>query len=154
MVDFSLRPATQADFPAIQRIIRQSRLNPMGLNWQRFIIAETAEGQFAGCGQIKPHSGGILELASIAVAENCREQGVASLLIQRLLKDELRRPIYLTCRSKLGGFYEKFGFHALDLAEMPAYYRCLSRLANLLLMLSKRRMLVMGLGIEPVEKQV
>jgi N-acetylglutamate synthase-like GNAT family acetyltransferase len=152
LVEFRLRPATQADSESIRQIIRQTRLNPIGLDWRRFLIVETPNGNFAGCGQIKPHRGEILELASLAVAEPYRGQGVARLVIQRLLADEKSRPIYLTCRSELGGFYEKFGFQALSLAEMPPYYRRLSRLANLLLAFSKSRMLVMALETPIVEK--
>lgn len=151
MADFSLRSATEADFPNIKKIIRESRLNPSGLNWRRFIVAESADGSFAGCGQIKPHPEGVLELASIAVSEAFRDQGVASLIIRRLLDDESYRPIYLTCRSELREFYEKFGFRELDMKEMPSYYRGLSRLVNLLLAFSKSRMLVMGLKPESVE---
>lgn len=155
MAEFCLRPATPADSENIRQIIRQTRLNPMGLDWHRFVIAETQGGKFAGCGQIKPHRGGILELASIAVAKPYRGRGVARLLIQRLLADETSRPIYLTCRSELGEFYKRFGFCALALAEMPSYYRWLSRLANnLLLAFSESRMLVMGLGLPIVEKHV
>ena len=148
MADFSLRRATEADFPAIRQLIRESRLNPTGLNWRRFIIAETGQGHFAGCGQIKPHPEGMLELASIAVTSDYRDQGVASLVINRLLSDEPDRPIYLTCRAELRDFYQKFGFRDLKLAEMPSYYRRLSRLANFFLALSKSRLLVMGLGLE------
>jgi N-acetylglutamate synthase-like GNAT family acetyltransferase len=145
LADFSLRPAEEADFSAIRQIIREARLNPTGLNWRRFIIAETPRGEFAGCGQIKPHAEGMLELASIAIPEPYREQGVASRIIERLLADEPDRPIYLTCRSELSEFYEKFGFRALDLREMPAYYHRLSRLVNLFLFFSKSRLLVMAL---------
>lgn len=148
MADFSLRPAVEADFPVIRQLIRESRLNPTGLNWRRFIIAETEQGDFAGCGQIKPHSEGMLELASIAVTSDFRDRGVASLVIKRLLSDEPDRPIYLTCRAELREFYEKFGFRDLSLAEMPPYYRRLSRLVNFLLALSKGKLLVMGLGVK------
>jgi amino-acid N-acetyltransferase len=144
LADFSLRPANEADFPIIRQIIRESRLNPTGLNWQRFIIAETPQGEFAGCGQIKPHAEGMLELASIAIPEPYREQGVASRIIEHLLANEPDRPIYLTCRTELREFYEKFGFRALDLNEMPSYYRRLSYLVNFFLFFSKSRMLVMA----------
>lgn len=153
MAEFRLRPAAQADSESIRQIIRQTRLNPVGLDWRRFLIVETPDGDFAGCGQIKPHRGEILELASLAVAEPYRGQGIARLVIRRLLADEPSRPIYLTCRSELGEFYKRFGFRALALAEMPPYYRWLSRLANnLLLAFSKSRMLVMALDLPIVEK--
>ena len=144
MAEFSLRPANEADFPVIRQIIRESRLNPTGLNWRRFIIAETPQGEFAGCGQIKPHAEGMLELASIAIRKPYRDQGVASQIIERLLADELDRPIYLTCRSELREFYEKFGFRALESNEMPSYYHRLSRVVNFFLFFSNSRMLIMA----------
>jgi N-acetylglutamate synthase-like GNAT family acetyltransferase len=148
LAEFTLRPATEADFPVIRQLIRESRLNPTGLNWRRFLIAETPEGQFAGCGQIKPHPEGTLELASIAVREPYREHGLASRMIEQLLANEPFRPIYLTCGSELSLFYEKFGFRVLELAEMPVYYRRLSRLVNLFLFIFKRKLLVMALHVE------
>ena len=104
MAEFTLRPAVEADFDAIRQLIHQSRLNPTGLNWRRFVIVETSGGDFVGCGQIKPHSQGMLELASIAIRPEFREQGVARLLIERLLAHESDRPIYLTCSSELRDF--------------------------------------------------
>lgn len=157
MADFSLRPAVEADFPAIRQLIREVRINPTGLNWRRFVVAETAQGQFAGCGQIKPHPEGELELASLALKDEYRGQGVASQIIRHLLAAEQYRPLYLTCRSELGEFYEKFGFRVIETGEMPPYYRRLSRLANLFLAmpLINRRMLVMRLdAAPPVEKDL
>lgn len=145
MDKFRLRPATESDFSAIRQLIHESRLNPTGLNWQRFIVAETLDGKFAGCGQIKPHPQGMLELASIAIRPEFREHGLARMVIERLLADEPYRPLYLTCRSELGDFYDRFGFRALASQEMPPYYRMLSTLANFFLMFSKRRLLVMAL---------
>ena len=49
-----------------------------------------------------------------------------------LFPDKAPRPLYLTCRAALGTFYEKWGFRAIELAEMPEYYRRLARLASIL----------------------
>ena len=100
-----------------------------------------------GCGQLKPVPGGLTELASLAVRPAHRHQGVAHALIEHLLNDA-PRPVYLTCRSGLGVFYEEFGFHTLDTDEMPVYYRHLQRLAVLFMGLTRRNesLLVMKLG--------
>jgi N-acetylglutamate synthase-like GNAT family acetyltransferase len=182
---FSLRPATEADFAEIKALIRQVRINPMGLDWRRFTVAveglrpEAArpghfkstyvgihgragvEGRLAepdgpeieshaniiACGQLKPVPGGLTELASLAVLPAFRRRGIARALIEHLLA-EATPPVYLTCRSRLGSMYEKFGFRALDGAETPAYYRRLQRLAGLLMELARRNetLLVMKLG--------
>ncbi|GAB4483443.1 MAG: hypothetical protein OHK0031_06750 [Anaerolineales bacterium] len=133
MDKFSLRPAQETDSRVIRQLIRAERLNPTGLDWRRFIIAE-ADGQFAGCAQLKPHGDGSLELASLAVEERFRGQGLACLLIGHLLQNS-PRPLYLTCRAGLGIFYQKFGFRALTPAEMPPYFRRLNFLAGLLMKL-------------------
>lgn len=100
-----------------------------------------------GCAQLKPVPGGLTELASLAVRPAYRHQGIARALIEHLLV-EASRPVYLTCRSDLGGLYEKFGFRALDVDEMPVYYRRLQRLAGLFMELTRRNetLLVMKLG--------
>ena len=142
----SLRPATARDFPAIRALIRQVRINPSGLDWRRFLVAVDLEGRLIGCGQLKPHGSDVLELASIAVEEGHRGKGVARLLIDRLIA-EAPRPLYLTCRSSLGAFYEKWGFRELDPGEMPAYFRRLAKVMSVVVGVFRagERLLVMVL---------
>jgi N-acetylglutamate synthase-like GNAT family acetyltransferase len=141
-----IRPALQSDFPAIKALIHEVDINPMGLDWHRFIVAEMPDGQFIGCGQLKPHSDGTLEMASIAVKSNWRGKGVARIIIQKLMA-EAPRPLYLTCRARLGPFYEKFGFRAVPAGELPKFFRRLSKVAGLVskLRLVNDTMLVMKL---------
>lgn len=108
----------------------------MGLDWQRFLIAVSSGGNLAGCGQIKQHGAEIRELASIVVTPEFRGKGVARLVIEQLLA-ETEMPIYLMCRSKLGIFYERFGFQPLAVKEMPAYFRRISTLANVFSAMTK-----------------
>src|SRR5512133_3857544 len=141
-----MRSAKEADFPAIKALIHETQINPFGLDWRRFTVAETPDGQFAGCGQLKPHSDGTLELASIAVVPSQRGKGVARAIIQKLM-DDAPRPLYLTCRSDLGPFYEKFGLRGISGDELPRYFRRISRLAKMVnaLHLVQDKMLVMEL---------
>ncbi len=131
MAEFFLRPATARDAAAVRKLIRDVRINPMGIDWHRFVIAVSGSGSLLGCGQLKPHGGGIVELASIAVDPAHRGLGIGSAIIERLIS-EAPRPLYLTCRSNLGPFYGKWGFRHLESSEMPAYFARLSRLARLL----------------------
>jgi N-acetylglutamate synthase-like GNAT family acetyltransferase len=144
---FSLRPATEADFPEIRALIRQVRINPTGLDWRRFTVAVDGSGQMIACAQLKPVPGGLTELASLAVRSAYRHQGIARSLIEHLLA-EASRPVYLTCRSGLGKLYEKFGFRALATEDLPAYYLRLQRLAGIFMGLTRRNetLLVMKLG--------
>ena len=136
MTTFSLRPANSADFPAIKTLVHNARLNPTGLKWQRFVVAENDFGEVIGCGQIKPHRDGSFELASLVVAENYRGQGIARSLVAHLL-DNHERNIYLMCRSSLGEFYRKLGFVPVLEPKMPPYFRRISRLASLVEFLQK-----------------
>jgi N-acetylglutamate synthase-like GNAT family acetyltransferase len=143
MANFTLRPATQADFPAIKALIHLVHIHPTGLDWRRFWVAVSPQGELVGCGQIKPQ-GELRILASIAVLPAWRGRGVARWIIERLLA-ESQGPLYLTCRLHLEPFYQKFGFTTLALSEMPASLRRLSRFARLLrrLKLLDEEMLVM-----------
>lgn len=145
--NFSLRPATEADFSEIRALIRRVRINPTKLDWRRFTVAVNGSGQMIGCAQLKPIPRDLTELASLAVHPAYRRQGIARVLIEHLLADA-PRPIYLTCRSGLSTLYEKFGFRPLESDELPPYYHRLQRLAGLLMELSRRgeTLLVMKLG--------
>ena len=124
---FTLRLATQADFPAIRDLIDFVEINPIGLDWRRFIIAVDVDDCLVGCGQVKPHRDGSLELASIAVRPEWRGRGVARAIILQLLKD-YPSPLYLICRNHLRTFYEKLGFVSItDLGAMPLHFRWLIR---------------------------
>jgi N-acetylglutamate synthase-like GNAT family acetyltransferase len=130
LADLIFRSATKDDFPAIRSLIHEVGINPTGLDWHRFLIATSRTGELVGCGQIKPHGDGSRELASIAVREQDRGQGVARTLIQLLLEGQ-PRPIHLTCRARLGSFYNQYGFRVIGQNEMPPYFRRISRLVKL-----------------------
>jgi N-acetylglutamate synthase-like GNAT family acetyltransferase len=131
MADFRLRAATQEDFQGIRQLIRRVDINPTGLDWRRFVLAVDAQDRMLGCGQLKPHGKDVVELASIAVQPEQQKHGIARAIIEHLIAAG-PRPMYLICRSKLGPFYEKWGFCRLQRNEMPAYFRRLARLAALL----------------------
>lgn len=135
----TLRPATQADQPAIKALIREVGINPMGLDWRRFLVAVDEDGRFIGCGQVKPHKDGTRELASIAVVREWRRRGVAGDIIERL-KAEHGRPLWLTCRSTLVPFYQPFGFVEItDVNQMSSYFRRAKRFVNLLVALTRSK---------------
>jgi predicted N-acetyltransferase YhbS len=70
------------------------------------------------------------------VAPTWRRQGVARAIIEHLLTNA-PRPLWLTCMSGLVPFYERFGFREVTaLANMPSYFRWVSRLFRFLAWLS------------------
>ncbi len=125
---YRLRPATSSDAKTIRHIIHLVGINPTGLSWKRFIVAVDGQGTVIGCGQVKPHKDGSLELASIAVLPHWRGKGVARCVIEHLLEQHPGR-LYLTCRSPLEPLYRKFGFKAIEYPDMPPYFQQVSRLA-------------------------
>jgi N-acetylglutamate synthase-like GNAT family acetyltransferase len=132
MAEFTVRLAIREDFPTIRSLIHTVQINPTGLDWNRFLVAVTPQGNLLGCGQIKPHADGSREMASIAVQEQARGQGVARAVIEALLKLERERPLYLMCRARLKLLYVKFGFHAIELKEMPLYFRRIGRVERII----------------------
>jgi amino-acid N-acetyltransferase len=126
---YRIRLAVEGDFPAVRALILKAQINPTGLDWRRFLVAE-AEGEIIATGQLKPHRDGSMELASIAITEEWRGQGIARTLIERLIAGH-DGVLYLMCQSSLGSLYEKFGFEAIDEEEMPKYFRRVSKLAGL-----------------------
>ncbi|HET9907962.1 MAG TPA: GNAT family N-acetyltransferase [Anaerolineales bacterium] len=146
MTNYTLRPARESESRAIKELIHEVGINPMGVDWKRFIVAVDAQDQIIGIGQLKPHGKDILELASIGVYPEYRGQGIARAIIETLLKDS-PRPLYLMCESKNGGLYEKFGFLAISYEEMPRYFQRISKLAGLASTLARHdeRILIMKL---------
>lgn len=144
MADVTLRPATADDAADIKALIHLVRINPTGLDWRRFLVASSANGELAACAQVKPHADGTLELASLAVGPAWRGRGLARRLVEQLLSQS-PRPLYLTCRSSLGVFYKKFGFRALASPELTPYFRRIQRLADVFLFRTAETLLVMRL---------
>ena len=146
MINFRLRPARESESSQIKELINLVGINPMGLDWKRFVVAVNERDEMIGCGQIKPHGTEILELASIAMYPEHQGQGIASAIIAHLLANS-PRPMYLMCESSRGSLYEKFGFRSIEYNEMPRYFQRMSKLAGLVTTLARRdeRLLVMKL---------
>jgi N-acetylglutamate synthase-like GNAT family acetyltransferase len=132
-----LRPAVESDAVKIRDLIHRVGINPMDLNWKHFIVAETDDGAFIGCAQLKPHKDKSVELASLAVEEAFRGMGVARALIEQLLA-QAPRPLYLMCRPELGVFYERFGFKAIGADVMPPYFRRMLKVIRVMVFLARR----------------
>ena len=141
-----IRPAYEAEAAQIRDLIYLVGINPMGLDWKRFVVAVNDRDEMVACGQLKPHGTEILELASIAVYPEHQGKGIARAIIEHLLKDS-PRPLYLMCESSLGPLYEKFGFHPISYEEMPRYFQRISKLVGLATTLTRReeRLLIMKL---------
>ena len=141
-----IRAAREAEAHQIRDLIHLVGINPMGLDWKRFVVAVNDRDEMIGCGQLKPHGPDVIELASLAVYPEYQGKGVARAIMEYLLKGS-QRPLYLMCESGLGSLYEKFGFRPISYEEMPRYFQRISKLAGLVTTLAQReeRLLIMKL---------
>jgi N-acetylglutamate synthase-like GNAT family acetyltransferase len=131
-----LRPATATDQAAIKALIRSVGINPLGLDWRRFLVGVDEDGRLLGCGQIKPHGDGTRELASVAVVPELRRRGLARSIIYAL-QEQAGPPLWLTCTATLVPFYQPFGFQQItDPAAMSPHFRRLHHLARIFFKLS------------------
>ncbi len=121
--NFNIRSATAEDQSVIRQLIYAGRLNPIGLSWRAFDLIERDDGELIGCGQIKRHRDGACELASLYIKPAFRSRGFAGTLI-RHLQSKASSTLWLTCRSSLIPFYQKFSFILVTTPEtMPRYFR-------------------------------
>ena len=134
----TIRPAAAADQAAIRAIVRAAPLNPIGIDWPRFLLVASGE-QIVGIGQVKPHGDGTRELASIAVVPEWRGRGIASMIVRALLVRETGT-LYLMCAPEMAGYYPRFGFRRLAPAELPPYFRRIDRLMGVLRLLTAGRL--------------
>lgn len=135
--ELTFRPAVEADQKTIVAIIREAGINPMSLKWPNFLLAvDEATGEIVGTGQIKTHGDGSRELASIATQPAYQGRGIAREIIRRLIAKDVAEstdPLYLTCVSTMGTFYEPFGFRVVErLEDMPPYFRRVKRIVGVI----------------------
>jgi len=137
-----IRRATAADQATITRMIRSANLNRMNLKWPNFLVAEEG-GAVVGIGQVKAHGDGSREVASMAVVPAWQGKGIGSAIIKALIAGEGDRVLYLTCRREMRGYYERFGFRTIAVADYPPYFARLIRVVNVFALLARTEVLVM-----------
>jgi GNAT superfamily N-acetyltransferase len=127
---YKLRPATVEDSAIIRKLVHIGQINPTGLKWERFMMAQSEDGQVIGCCQVKPHGDGSDELASLVVHPDWRGQGVARALIE-YFSATYEGDLYLMCRSNLGPLYGKFGYRTVLPQDLPRYFQRIVRMLGL-----------------------
>ena len=131
-----IRAARKGDQAAIRAIIRGAWLNPLNLDWPRFVVAED-EGQVVAVGQVKPHSDGSRELASIAVIPSRQRRGLGRRIICALLARE-QGPLYLVCMDHNDSYYRQFGFRRVEAPALPPALRRIYQLGRVFTALAIR----------------
>ena len=116
-----LRPAQQADLPAIEQLLIASDLPLAGVAdaLRGFVVAES-EGSIVGTAAIEVCDDNAL-LRSVAVAPDWRSRGLGRALVTRVIADaEARgiRALYLLTTTA-EHYFPSFGFEQISRAEVP-----------------------------------
>lgn len=117
-----IHPAIEADQPTIVSLIRQAKINPRNLHWERFLVFEE-NNQIVGIRQVRVHKQGTREVASGFVLSGYQHRGISALPMNEILSRETGT-LYLMCAKRWKKYYEQFGFRHVKLAELPPdFYR-------------------------------
>jgi N-acetylglutamate synthase-like GNAT family acetyltransferase len=114
----NIRPARQEDQQTIISFVKQAKLNPRNLHWERFLVAEQ-DGQIIGIRQIKVYADGTREVASGFVLPEYRRRGISARLMKELLARE-NGPLYTMVNEMRAPYYEQFGFRRVDINQLPS----------------------------------
>ena len=118
----SLRLAAQADWPAIEALLKANRLPTQGAqaHLATYLLALSG-GEVVGSAGVEVY-GDIALLRSVAVAPGLHKQGVGKLLLDRLLQNarerHIRRLYLLTVSAP--EYFAQFGFKRARIDEAPA----------------------------------
>ena len=143
----TIRPARPEDQETIVSFIRQAKLNPRNLSWERFLVAEE-NGQVVGIRQVKIYPDGTREVASGFVLPEYRRRGISARLMSELLARETG-PLYTMVNEKRAPYYEQFGFRRVQVNQLPSdflkEYRIGRIVTTLMSMFKKERVHIVPL---------
>ena len=125
----SVRRATAEDQSVISRLVRAARLNPAGLSWQGFVVAEQ-DGRLVGTAQLRRHPDGALELASLVVEPPARGAGVATSMVDALLQPE-SSAVYTIIDRRFAGHFARWGFVPVAPVALPRSVRRTLRIGRI-----------------------
>ena len=112
---------TAADLPAVEALLSQAGLPLDGLRRSERLTVARMDGRIVGAAALEAYENGVL-LRSVVVAEELRNSGLGQRLTLAALAAASRlghRTAYLLTTTA-GGFFSRFGFVAIDRAEVPA----------------------------------
>jgi N-acetylglutamate synthase-like GNAT family acetyltransferase len=98
-------------------MVRRARLNPADLHWERFVVAER-DSRAVGVAQLRRHSDGATELASLVVEPDARRHGIAMQMVDVLLADE-GGPVYTMIDRRFVEHFTRWGFAPVDPGQLP-----------------------------------
>jgi amino-acid N-acetyltransferase len=124
-----VRKARLPDADAIHKLIRSLSFDGTLLprssaeiyeNVRDFMVAETEEGEFLGCGALHLYGPHLAEIRSIAVDEKSKKQGAGGHLVEGLLAEAESHEIPCVCLfTRIPGFFQRFGFVEVGRTALP-----------------------------------
>jgi N-acetylglutamate synthase-like GNAT family acetyltransferase len=121
-LSMTVRPAKHADRHRIEALLCAEDLDRSAFVLDDFMVAEDAQGNFAGCARLKPYDD-CVELSSVAVQPALRGGGIGSLIVAALLQCHTGDSIHLVCEPKEIAFFARFGFSVLASRDIPVALR-------------------------------
>lgn len=112
-----IRRARAEDQQAITALVRGAKLNPAGLHWEGFVVAEQ-DGRLVGVVQLRRHPDSATEMASLVIDAESRGQGIAARMFDLLLADETG-PVHAVLDRRHLDSYARWGFGPIDPGELP-----------------------------------
>ena len=149
----AIRRATAWDQQAIRALVHSERLNPTGLNWPHFLVAEI-DGRIIGAVQMRKHSDGSRELGSLVVTKEARGHGIASRLIDAMLAED-NEPVWMIAAEPYARAYSRWGFEPIEARKAPAKVRrnhlmgSLARIVSFFKRRPMRRLVILQRRPEP-----
>jgi N-acetylglutamate synthase-like GNAT family acetyltransferase len=124
-VDFKIRPATPADRPRVEALLKADGLPLDGIpaDLARFVVAESPQGVVGAAGL--EVCGPAALLRSVVVAPSGRGSGIGSRLVERVCANAAEAgadDIYLLTTTA-PGYFPRFGFTRVDRKDAPAALR-------------------------------
>ena len=112
---------TAGELPAVEAMLLQAGLPLDGLRQSAKLTVARLAGRVVGAAALETYKNGVL-LRSVVVAEELRNSGLGQRLTLAALAAASRsghRTAYLLTTTA-GGFFGRFGFVAIDRADVPA----------------------------------
>jgi len=113
------KKAVEADAARILELLEVNDGDRENFSFDQFVVAKD-DDVVIGCIRIKELVSGTLELASLVVDENYRGKGIGKKLVQEIIKQYKKRPVYLLCALENSDFYQKSGFNIVSNEILPA----------------------------------
>lgn len=129
-VEVLIRPATEGDAEIIRQTIKAAGLDRTGLDWRRFKLAVTDNGEVLGMCQVRRYWD-TRELGSLWVRKDYRSQGLGGRLIRDCLAEE-SPPVFLECVEARQPYYEQHGFRRVPVLQAPRGLRFKSAIGGAL----------------------